>query len=110
MKELNKLLEVGSEGGSVILFQMKDKFFFTTEEFLFADEFDLDKLSSDSEMFFSVEEAIISLVMTYSIFQLHPIFVETEYKKLVKIYFDNFILYQGEENCWSIDDWRKHLN
>ena len=109
MKELQKILEVGSDGGSITMIQLKNNFFFTTEEFLFSDEFNLDQLTSTSEMFATFEEAMLAMLKEYPIFQLYPLFVDPNFRKSVKVYFDNYLLYQGEENCWSKEDWIKLL-
>lgn len=110
MKELKKILEVGSDGGSVRMFQLQNNFFFSTDEFLFVDEFNLDQLSSTSEIYATFEEAMIGILKKYSIFQLHPLYIDPYFKKSLKVYHDNFLLYQGEENCWSLADWKKCLS
>lgn len=109
MEDLKEIAEIGSEGGSVVLYQIKNEFFFKTEEFLFVDEFDLKDLTSKSEMYSTIEDAILALVTRYSIFNLYPMSVDNEYKKLFKVYFDNFILYKGKEDCSSLEEWERIL-
>ena len=104
------ILEILGEGGSISLLRGAEGFLFTTEELFFEDEFTVSDLKSHSDFYNSFQKAMIEMLKKYPVFLLHPEQVNPQYKETIKIYFENYLLYNDTEENWSLGEWKSKLN
>jgi hypothetical protein len=106
---MERILEVLGEGGSITLANKKDNYFFTTEELAFENEFEIKDLKSDSDLFPDFSQAMLAMLKKYPVFKLHPGYVNEQFRATIKIYFDNYLLYNEDEENWAKDKWKTAL-
>ena len=101
------ILEVIGEGGSITFAQNEKKYFFTTEEMGF-EEFSIESLKTHSELYSNFYDGMIALLKKYPVFALYPEHINPQYKETIKIYFDNYLLYNENENR-TLSKWESCL-
>jgi len=102
MEKENILLRVGGEGGNIKLFEHKCSYYFSTKENIFAYI-----NSSESNEFDSFYDAFISLLETYPIFMLYPLFVHNDYKCIIT---EQLKKTKFSDDNESLKDWERILN
>lgn len=96
MKNKIKILEMGSEGGSITLYRMTDKeknhwFYYSVNEMAY-EEFDIEAVRKDSEFSLNITEAFEKMQKRYeSILSLYPLFVHPEYKIKILAFLKRYI-------------------
>lgn len=96
MKNKIKILEMGSEGGSITLYRMTDKeknhwFYYSVNEMAY-EEFDIEAVRKDSEFSSNITEAFEKMQKRYvSILSLYPLYVHPDYKIKVLAFLKKYI-------------------
>lgn len=106
---MERILEVQGEGGAIIFAKFENQYFFTSQEIIFEDEFNIEDLLSKSELFSDFYAGMIGLLKKYPVFNLYPEYLNKQYATTVKIYYDNFLLYNCEDDYWGKGEWEKAL-
>lgn len=96
MKNQTKILEMGAEGGSITLFQIKDKkdtdwYFHSVHEMAYMD-LDLEGIDRNSQYSMSIAEAFIKMQGEYkNVFSLYPLMVHSDYKYIVLALLEEYV-------------------
>lgn len=105
---MERILELIGEGGVITFARIDDDYFFTTEE-MFGEEVDFDDLKSHSHSYPTFYAGMLELLRKYPVFNLHPEYINPSYMETIKIYFDNYCLYNQEEENWELSTWVRKL-
>ena len=106
------LLEVGGEGGSIQLVKIKDYFLFSTDETTlreFVPELKPEELTSKSDVFTSFDEAMVSLLDKYPVFELYPVAVHPDFRERVIPYYRAFVSNPWHKGKRTNDEWEEML-
>ncbi len=107
---MERIFELAGEGGTITFAVENGNYFYTTEEAAIQEDVELIDIKSHSELHSDFYSAMIDLLKKYPVFHLHPERMNKKYKETVRIYFDNYILYRGEEKNWEKKEWEKILS
>ena len=106
------LLQVGGEGGSIQLVKIEDYFLYSTDETTlseFVPELKPEELTSKSDVFTSFDQAMVSLLNRYPVFELYPVAVHPDFREKVIPYYQTFVLQPHHDRNWSNHEWEEML-
>ncbi|MEZ4854714.1 hypothetical protein [Flavobacterium sp.] len=113
MKQPIKLLEIGAEGGAIILYKCLDDrnndwYYFSTEEMAF-DELFVNGIIKKSNYCMTTAEALLKMEHQYNnVWSLHPLYVDESLHDIVLLFLQNYLL--QEKNIIDFYTWSNVLN